>query len=86
MTLVEIKTRWGAASPSPWRMGSNWRRVSSVLGLVAEIPTSALTLTQQNSNATAIRNAASDVAWLIAEVERLSSVKALYEPLWEESY
>ena len=84
--LAEIKARWAAASPSPWRQGSNWRRVASSQGLVAEIPTSALTLTQQNSNATAIRNAASDVAWLIGEVERLSSVQSLYEPLWEESY
>ena len=86
MNLAEIKARWAAASPSPWRMGSNWRRIFTRRVLLAEIPASSLGVPQEKKNAVAIRNAASDVAWLIAEVERLSSVKALYEPLWEESY
>jgi hypothetical protein len=86
MTLAEIKERWALATPEPWRMGSNWRRVSSNQGLVAEIPSSAIGVTQQMANATAIRNAAQDVAWLVSEVERLIAAHSLYQPVWEESY
>jgi hypothetical protein len=84
--LAEVKERWAAATPEPWRMGSNWRRVASAQGLVAEIPSSSISVSQQIANATAIRNAAQDVAWLVSEVERLLSAHAQYQPVWEESY
>lgn len=84
MTLAEIKARWAAASPPPWRQGSDWRRIFQYRSPLAEIPTS-LGLYQEKRNAIAIRNAAADVAWLIAEVERLS-YQTTYHESWEAVY
>jgi hypothetical protein len=85
--LAEVKARWAEASPPPWKQGANWRRVAAVTNhVIAEILQSQLGLVQEQKNATALRNAAQDVAWLISEVERLTDAHSLYQPVWEESY
>jgi hypothetical protein len=86
-SLAEVKLRWGRAAPPPWKQGSTWRRVAAPTGqVICEIIQSQLSDTQEMYNADAIRNAASDVAWLVSEVERLSAAHAHYQPVWEESY
>lgn len=86
MNLEEIKARWLAASSPPWNRGSSWRDILSARVLIADIPPSSLKRSQQQKNANAIRNAPSDVAWLISEVERLTAEGSFYDVSWEDIY
>lgn len=85
--LSEIKARWLEASSPPWNRGSSWRDILAASVLIADIPPSSLSKKQQQKNAAAMRSAASDIAWLITEVERLTAERSsFYDVFWEDIY
>jgi hypothetical protein len=70
--LAEIKARLAAATPGPWEIpegslnGNAW-----AIGPIVGYDYDALGVTADDPNAMLVSHAPADIAWLVAEIERL---------------
>ena len=78
--LTEIRARLDAATPGPWERHPSepWIYVRRGPFTVNIIGTQ-LRAAQQHGDADLIAHAPADIAWLLAEVERLEKRVAMYE-------
>lgn len=83
--LAEIRERWAKATAGPWRVGDDYGKSHWRGRVMADDPNAIMPGTRlvahcyypggEGESAEAIAAAPDDIAWLISEVERLSTAE-----------